>query len=80
MIIPAAAARFWSRNVQGLILTSILFSFLGGIMGLILSYHFAFPTGPSIILVIGLIYISSILFGRYESLFVQLFPRTHLEG
>ena len=80
MIIPAAAARFWSRNVQGLILTSILFSLLGGITGLLLSYHFAFPTGPSIILVIGLIYICSILFGRCESLFIQLFPRKHLEG
>lgn len=80
MIIPAAAARFWSRNVQGLILVSVLFSMLGGIVGLLLSYHFDFPTGPSIILVIGFMYVLSIIFGRYGSLFIQLLPRTHLEG
>lgn len=80
LIIPAAAARFWSRNVQGLILVSVLFSMLGGIVGLLLSYHFDFPTGPSIILVIGFMYVLSIIFGRYGSLFIQLLPRTHLEG
>ncbi|MED5578701.1 MAG: metal ABC transporter permease [Nitrospinota bacterium] len=80
MIIPAAAARFWSRNVQGLILISVLFSLLGGIIGLLLSYHFDFPTGPTIILIIGLMYIVSILFGRYGSLLIQFLPRTHLEG
>ncbi|MGI4852197.1 MAG: metal ABC transporter permease [Janthinobacterium lividum] len=68
MMMPAIAARFWSRQVAGLCAIAALFAFVAGYIGLILSYHYTWPSGPSIILVGGTFYIISFIFGRYGSL------------
>ena len=68
MMMPAIAARFWSRQVAGLCAIAALFAFIAGYMGLILSYHYTWPSGPSIILVGGFFYVVSFIFGRYGSL------------
>ena len=68
MMMPAIAARFWARQVAGLCAAASLFAFIAGYIGLILSYHFTWPSGPSIILVGGSFYVLSFIFGRYGSL------------
>lgn len=63
MILPAAAARFWTTRISGLILLAAAISLLASYSGLLLSYHYSLPSGPAIILVAGLFYFISIVFG-----------------
>lgn len=63
MILPAAAARFWSSEIDELIGISAGFAIFASIVGLLLSFHFSLPSGPGIILVAGTMYISSLILG-----------------
>lgn len=68
MMLPAIAARFWGREIWSLFILSFCMAFLAGYIGLLVSYHYNLPSGPSIILMAGITYIFSLLFGRYGSL------------
>src|SRR5262249_43584594 len=48
MMLPAAAARFWMREVWSLALASSGIAFGSSCVGLLASYHLALPTGPAI--------------------------------
>ena len=63
MILPAASARFWTTRISGLISLAALIALLSSYIGLLLSYHYSLPSGPAIILVAGIFYFGSILFG-----------------
>ena len=63
MMVPAAAARFWAREVWSLALTSSAIGLLSGLLGLLASYHLALPSGPAIILTASGIYVLSVLLG-----------------
>jgi zinc/manganese transport system permease protein len=63
MMVPAAAARFWAREVWSLALTSSAIGLLAGLIGLLASYHAALPSGPAIILTASAIYVLSVLWG-----------------
>ncbi len=63
MMVPAAAARFWAREVWSLALTSSAIGLLAGLIGLLASYHAALPSGPAIILTASGIYVLSVLWG-----------------
>ena len=63
MILPAAASRFWSSEIDGLIFISAVIAICASIVGLLLSFHFSLPSGPGIILVAGAMYIASLIFG-----------------
>src|SRR5690554_1598684 len=67
MMLPATAARFWSKRLEGLICIAVVWAMIASTGGLLLSYHLSLPSGPSIILLAGLGYIFSALFGRYHS-------------
>ena len=54
MMLPAAAARFWVRELWSLSAVSSALAFASGFLGLLLSYHLDLPSGPSIVLVAGL--------------------------
>ncbi|MCF8470907.1 MAG: metal ABC transporter permease [Parvibaculum sp.] len=77
MMLPAAAARFWASAVWSLALLSTAVAFLSGLAGLLISYNFNLPSGPSIILSAGLVYLGSILFGTRDSLRTRYFPQAH---
>ena len=68
MMLPAAAARFWVRQLWSLSAVSSALGFGSGFLGLLLSYHLDLPSGPSIVLVAGLAYFASVLFGPRDSL------------
>lgn len=63
MMLPAAAARFWTTRVEPMCALAMLIGFASCVAGLLLSYHAALPSGPAIILSAGVIYIGSIVFG-----------------
>ncbi len=67
MILPAAAARFWAVGIGALIVAAVVIAALSSVTGLLLSYHFSLPSGPSIILVAGLFYMLSLVFGPVGS-------------
>lgn len=71
MMLPATAARFWSKRLEGLMGLAIAAGMLSSVGGLLLSYHAGLPSGPCIILLAGAIYLISALFGRYHSVFAR---------
>ena len=77
MVLPAIAARFWARNIDGTILFSMVSSFAAAYIGLLLSYHFNLPSGPAIVLTAGVLYTVSVLFGRYGSVAAHLLAQKH---
>ncbi|MCG6658841.1 metal ABC transporter permease [Halomonas campisalis] len=72
MMLPATAARFWSKRLEGLIGVAIALAMVASTGGLLLSYHLSIPSGPAIILLAGVGYILSALFGRHHSLTARL--------
>jgi zinc/manganese transport system permease protein len=80
MILPAAAARFWAREIAGMIAVAVVVAFASSIGGLLLSYHFRLPSGPAIILTAGLVYVASMLCGPVGSIIAGRLPRRHLEA
>ncbi len=80
MILPAGIARFWSRDITGMMLISVASAMISGYGGLVLSFQTKVPSGPAIILVAAVLYIFSVFFGRVSGLLKQLFPGRHLEA
>jgi zinc/manganese transport system permease protein len=80
MILPAGLARFWSRELTGMITIAVAAAILSGYVGLVLSFQTRIPSGPAIILVAAVLYVVSILFGRVRGVVRQLFPAPHLEA
>lgn len=78
MVLPAAAARFWSSSLGGLLGVAVLISFLSSYLGLLLSFHADFPAGPAIVLVHGIAYGISLVLGREGSLWTRIRPTGHL--
>ena len=74
MILPGAAARFWVQQIGWVIGLGIVMATASGYLGLLLSYHFSFPSGPTIILVAGLCYVASVLFGRLDGVLTRWIP------
>jgi zinc/manganese transport system permease protein len=79
MILPAAAARFWTASISGLIVVAVAVAMLASMIGLLLSYHYSLPSGPAIILVAGIVYGMSIVFGSTGGIIAQVSPRRHFE-
>lgn len=64
MMLPAATARFWSQRLEVLYVIAIVSGSLSGFFGLLFSYHLNLPSGPSIILTAGVLYLLSSIFGK----------------
>lgn len=80
MMLPAVIARFWARDITAMILIAIISGAISGYAGLLLSFHTGAPSGPAIILVAGILYVGSVLFGTTGGVLRQLFPGRHLEA
>jgi zinc/manganese transport system permease protein len=53
---------------------------VAGYAGLLISFHTGVPSGPAVILVSGVFYVLSVLFGQVGGLVRQVVPRRHLEA
>jgi len=71
MILPAAAAQFWTLRIAGLITLSAAIALFSSYSGLLISYHYSLPSGPAIILIAGAIYVVSLIFGLRGGIFQQ---------
>jgi zinc/manganese transport system permease protein len=80
IIIPAAIARFWTRDITVMILLAVASGVLSGFAGLLVAFHLGIPSGPAVTLVAGLLYIGSVLFGRVGGVVWRAFPGRHLEA
>src|SRR5262245_30599738 len=80
MILPAGIARFWSRDITGMICIAVVSAAVSGYAGLVLSFQTRIPSGPAIILVAASLYVVSVLFGNVGGLVRQMFPGRHLEA
>ena len=73
MILPSAAARFWVREIGWMIALAVGIAVTSGYVGLLLSYHFNFASGPTIILISGVAYVFSVVFGPVDGV-LNLLP------
>jgi zinc/manganese transport system permease protein len=80
MILPAAIARFWSRDISGIIVIAILSAVVSGYIGLLVSFHMNVPAGPAIVLVAGALYFLSLCLGPAGGLLRRVVSRGHLEA
>ena len=64
LVLPAAASRFWVREISPMLMLSSGIAMLGSASGLLISYHADLPTGPTIVLCLGVLYLLSLVFGR----------------
>jgi zinc/manganese transport system permease protein len=78
MMLPAASARLWCHDLMPLIGLSTLMGLISGYTGLVFSYHYNLPAGPSIILSAGVIYVLSLLIGAQGGVATRLFMRKHM--
>jgi zinc/manganese transport system permease protein len=65
MMLPAAAARFWTGRVLPMCALACAFGAVSSTAGLLVSFHFSLPSGPAIILSAGVLYLASVAFGRH---------------
>ncbi|PYE31494.1 MULTISPECIES: zinc ABC transporter permease AztB [unclassified Rhizobium] len=77
MMLPAVTSRFWSNDVRALCGIAIAIAVVSSLGGLLLSYHASMPSGPAIIMVAGVAYLFSALFGRRGVLASALPSRRH---
>jgi zinc/manganese transport system permease protein len=61
MMIPAVSARLWHDTLPAQLFNASLQAMLAGVAGLLLSYHFDTPSGPTIIGCAGALYAASLL-------------------
>jgi zinc/manganese transport system permease protein len=77
MMLPAAAARFWTSRVEPMCLLAVAIGAASCISGLLLSYHASLPSGPAIILSAGVVYILSIAAGTRGVLATRVRHASH---
>lgn len=63
MILPGAIARFWTQQLESMMVLAVMLAITACITGLLCSYYINLPTSPMIILSLGGAYFLSILFG-----------------
>jgi zinc/manganese transport system permease protein len=80
MMLPAAAARFWARDLTSMIVIAIVVAMISGVAGLLVSYHSGAAAGPAIILVAGVLYALSLVLGPVGGLRRHFVPGRHLEA
>jgi len=80
MMLPAATARLWARRLPGLLGVAMLIALFSAYGGLLLSYHFNLPSGPSIVLTAGMQYAVSLFFGSHGGMVWRWMHLRHLRA
>jgi zinc/manganese transport system permease protein len=80
MMVPAIAARYWARQIWSMALAAAGMAALSGYFGLLVSYHADMPTGPSIILLAGALYMVSLAVGPQGGLMRRFGKKRHYIG
>ena len=80
MMLPATAARLWTQRLGATIALAALFGIVSAYAGLIGSYALGLPSGPSIVLAAGCVYLVSLIFGATGGMLRNRPKRRHLEA
>jgi len=80
MILPAAIARFWSRDISAIIAIAVLGAAVSGYFGLLAAFYINVPAGPAIVLVAGVVYFLSMFLGPAGGILRRVITRGHLEA
>jgi zinc/manganese transport system permease protein len=64
MMVPAVSSRMWHVSLVAQLINASLQAMLASMAGLLLSYHFDTPSGPTIIGCAGALYFLSLLFAQ----------------
>ena len=75
LVLPATAARFWARQVWSQALTATLLALLSGYVGLLVSFYWNMPSGPTIILTAGCCHFLSLIAGPRQGMLAQYLCR-----
>ena len=59
---------------------AIAFVIISSILGLMVGHHASLPLGPTIIMIAGLLFICSVLFGLLNGLIQRFRLPSHLDG
>lgn len=78
LILPAASARFISNQVPQMMALALGIAAFSSVAGLLVSYHWSVPSGPSIVLVAGEIYIICLLCGPVNGVLTRKLKHRHL--
>lgn len=78
MIIPAVASRFWVSSVPVMMFVAAAMAVFASYLGLLLSFYFDLPSGPAIIILLGLIYMFSLIIGSKHGLLRLRLSSSHL--
>ncbi len=68
LIIPAVCAIMITKNKTGVLVISLLISILGSFFGLNFSFHYDFPAGSSIVVVLGGIFILTAIYKIFSGI------------
>ena len=79
MMLPASVGQLWASTLPIMLAISIAVASLSGFVGLLVSFHFGFASGPTIVLTASLLYVASLIFGPAGPV-RRLVPRPHLAG
>jgi len=63
MMLPAAASRFWRKELPGMVGTAMTLGLIASFSGLSASFYLALPAGPAVVLCAALLFFISILVG-----------------
>lgn len=73
LITPAAAARYWTNQLNIMVLLAILFSVVSGLIGTYISYELPqMPTGPWIVTILSLMTMLSVGIGTKKGVLYRL--------
>ena len=78
MMLPAAAARFWTTSVWPMMIVAAFGAAGASVVGLIVSYHADFPSGPTIVLCAAVFYFVSMGFGFENGLLWNFVRGRHI--
>ncbi len=73
MVLPASIARYWLKKLEPIILFSCAVALVACVTGLLLSYFVHVPSGPTIIMTLGIFFVLSFLFGTQNGLVTSYF-------
>jgi len=80
MMLPAVISRFWARDITRMIVIAVTAAAISGYAGLLVSFHASLPSGPAVILVAGVLYALSVVFGPVGGLIWLAVRQRHLEA
>ena len=71
VILPAASSRNISKDMREYHTNAIIIALVSGVLGLIISYYLNVPTGPMIVIILGIVYLFTFLLRKIQFIFYK---------